>query len=83
VVPKHEELKESLASIFQALQAMRGFSNFAGAGRSVDRGLEQGHFRGLVGGRAGLPGEVGWVAKGAVIGRSAHRRCGGRDRICL
>ena len=35
VVPKADELKEPLASIFQALQAMRGFSNFAGAGRSL------------------------------------------------
>jgi hypothetical protein len=35
VVPKLDELKEPLASIFQALQAMRGFSNFAGAGRSL------------------------------------------------
>ncbi len=35
VVPRQDELKEPLASIFQALQAMRGFSTFAGAGRSL------------------------------------------------
>lgn len=35
VVPKQDELKEPLASIFQAIQAMRGFSTFAGAGRSL------------------------------------------------
>jgi hypothetical protein len=35
VVPKQDDLKEPLSSIFQALQAMRGFSTFAGAGRSL------------------------------------------------
>lgn len=35
VVPQQDQLKETLASIFQALQAMRGFSTFAGAGRSL------------------------------------------------
>jgi hypothetical protein len=35
VVPSKDQLKEPLASIFQALQEMRGFSNFAGAGRSL------------------------------------------------
>lgn len=35
VVPTPDELKEPLATIFQALQAMRGFSNFAGTGRSL------------------------------------------------
>lgn len=35
VVPKPDEMKEPLASIFEALQAMRGFSNFASAGRSL------------------------------------------------
>jgi hypothetical protein len=35
VVPKTDELKEPLASIYEALRAMRGFSTFAGAGRSL------------------------------------------------
>jgi len=35
VVPKLDEIEEPLASIFEALRAMRGFSNFAGAGRSL------------------------------------------------
>ena len=35
VVPKVDEMKEPLASIFQALRAMRGFSDFARAGRSL------------------------------------------------
>ena len=35
VVPTLDELKEPLAAIFQALQLMRGFSNFTKAGRSL------------------------------------------------
>jgi hypothetical protein len=35
VVPKTDELKEPVSSIFQPLQTMRGFSTFAGAGRSL------------------------------------------------
>src|SRR5207247_1787454 len=35
VVPKSDEIREPLAAILKALQAMRGFSDFAGAGRSL------------------------------------------------